>query len=1556
MSSVNVGSAVGYLDLDITGFLAGLQTAQNEANKRTANMAITAGKKLDTAGQKLISAGTTLTKTVTLPITGAGAAIVTMSSSFESAMSKVKAISGASGKEFKDLNTEAQRLGATTAFSAKEVADGMTEMAKAGWSSSQIIAGMEGVLNAASASGENLATVSTIVADAITGFGLKAEDATKVADLLTQAANSGTIDIVDLGESFKYIAPVAKTMNLSIEDVTTALAAMSMAGIKGSQAGTSLRGVLARMSGDNKKVAKTMKNLGIEITNQDGSFKSLNTILAEMRSKFSGMTTEQKTYYATILAGQEGMSGLLSLLGLTQEEYDAISESMNNCNGVAKKTADTMLDNLKGQVIILKSALEGLAIQFGEAILPVLKDFVAWVQKMVLKLQELSPEQKEQIVKCAAVAAAIGPVLLIIGKLVKDVGGLITVFGKIPEAITKTKSGFTSLALHLTNLKEGFTIAKVTGGQFGASASKLGAALGSITAPIAIIIAIIAALVAAFVTLWKTNDGFRKSITETWNEIKETISKFCDGIVERLNALGFDFESITDVLKTIWLGFCDLVAPIFEGAFQAVSNVLSTVLGVITGVLDVFIGLFTGNWDQLWTGVKEIFGSIWDGIKNMFQIAINTIHGVADTICGWFGTTWNDTWQSISDFFVNIWNTIVSSVVNAWNSIVAFVSSIPTNVSNFFSSLWTMISAWFTNLIQCTATWFSDMIDKAISFLKDFYENWPYYLGLVIGFVIGWAAKMVLKAKETGEKFVENVVKFIKELPGKILGFTSAVINHVVTWSGKMKKQAKETGKNFIDNIIKFFKELPGKIHEWFQVTIEKCELFAKHMKDKAINAGRCFIEEIVTKIKELPGKIWEWLQATLEKCEVWVKHMKDKGKNAIQNLIDAVIEGAKAIPEKMAEIGKNIVDGVWKGIINAKDKFKEDVGKFFSGIVDGVKKGLEIHSPSRVMRDQVGKNIALGVIEGIKNETANAGKTTKQLGDVIIKQAKKTCKESLEVNKMSEKQAVQYWDTIVKKTKKSTKANAEAVKQYNKALSTYQQSLIDNTENKLSKLSKIQDVSAEKEASYWKKCLKTLKKGTYEYKVVLKNYNDAVEQAESDRLNKAEDKLKKLQQAKDWNAKKEADYWKDVLSTMKKGTSAYNDALEKYKEANKSLQDSIKQLTKDYRSAWGEIKNNLKSDVQQVVDEYNNTLKSRTSELKSQVGNLFSAYEFKQTSETKKSLKNNLKSQVKALDEWKEQMSILSKRVGDNNFIEEVRGLGIDSTEQIKLLNSMTDSELKEYLSLWKKRNKEANEIATNELSDYKKQCEKQIETLTNAANKQFNELTKTYLTNLNNLGQTAAGQSFSVGVEVVRGVKKGMSSQDKDFQKYLEGFFGNITASARNVLGIHSPSKVFADQVGKWLPAGMAKGFVSAVPSAMKDINKSIDDGIKKINPDEIKVGGIETFAKTLKTLYNDIAVFFEDIEYRLNKSISSMTDELSMLIDAGKEISNNNQDAVLGYIGYGGFVNTKETNRSNDSNDNNATNRGDTYNFYSQAKLSEVECRNEMIQAKKELALDF
>lgn len=606
-----------------------------------------AGQKMETVGNSIAGAGKKMMG-VTTVIGGVGVAAVKTAADFDSAMSQVAAVSGATGKDFDALRNKAREMGAKTKFSATEAAEAMNYMAMAGWKTEDMLDGIEGVMNLAAASGEDLAATSDIVTDALTAFGLSAKDSGHFADILAAASSNANTNVSMMGETFKYCAPIAGALGFSAEDTAEAIGLMANAGIKSSQAGTALRTIMNNLAGDVKISGKAIGDVTIATTNADSSMRDLSDILADCRSAFGNLTESEKAQAAESLVGKNAMSGFLALMNAGEDDIAKLSSAIDNCDGSAEKMAMTMQDNLAGQLTILKSQLQELAISFGDILMPAIRSIVSKLQGFVDKLNGMDEGTKRTIVTIALLVASIGPLLVIIGTAISKIGVAMQGVVKLANGISKLK-------------------VSVQGGT--GVLGKLGAALGGISAPVLAVVAVIAVLVAAFIHLWKTNEGFRDAIIGTWNRIKDTISGFCQGIVDRLNALGFQFTDIVDVLKTVWDGFCQVLAPIFEGVFNNIANILSTVTGVITGILDVFIGIFTGNWSQAWTGVKEIFSSIWNGISSFFTNILNVIKGVADVVLGWFGTSWNEVWTNIKTFFEGIWNGIATFFTTIWETL-----------------------------------------------------------------------------------------------------------------------------------------------------------------------------------------------------------------------------------------------------------------------------------------------------------------------------------------------------------------------------------------------------------------------------------------------------------------------------------------------------------------------------------------------------------------------------------------------------------------------------------------------------------------------------------------------------------------------------------------------------------------------------------------------------------------------------------------------------------------------------------------------------------------------
>ena len=655
-----------------------------------------AGDKFEKAGDSITNAGKQIS-VASAAVTGLGVAAVKTAADFDSAMANVAAISGATGDDLQALRDKAREMGEKTKFSASEAADAMSYMAMAGWKTGDMLSGIEGIMNLAAASGEDLATTSDIVTDALTAFGLTAEDSAHFADILAAASSNANTNVSMMGETFKYCAPVAGALGYSAEDVAEAIGLMGNAGIKSTQAGTALRTMMTKLQGELKLSGEALGEVTIQTANADGSMRELSDILADCRTAFSKMSESEAAAAAETLVGKNAMSGFLALMNSAPGDIDKLRNAIDNCDGSAENMAAIMQDNLNGQLTILKSQLEELAISFGEMLMPVIRKVVTAVQGFVDKLNNMDEAQRKTIITIGLVIAALGPFLVILGTVISTVGKSMKAYASAAKGIKKL----------MVAVKSGTGI-------FG----KLGTALGGISAPVLAIVAVIAVLVAAFTHLWKTNDGFRENIIATWTQIKETVSNFCQGIVDRLNSLGFEFSSITEVLKAVWDGFCNLLGPVFEGAFRFISDTLSTVLDVILNTVDFFIAVFSGDWEGAWEAVKNIFSSIWNGLVSWFTNILETIKGVLDVALGWIGTSWEQVWTNVKNFFTNIWNGIkdfISSTINSISTTISnVITGIKTTVNNVFSAIKTTISNIF-NGIKDTATSVWNAIKTAIT-------------------------------------------------------------------------------------------------------------------------------------------------------------------------------------------------------------------------------------------------------------------------------------------------------------------------------------------------------------------------------------------------------------------------------------------------------------------------------------------------------------------------------------------------------------------------------------------------------------------------------------------------------------------------------------------------------------------------------------------------------------------------------------------------------------------------------------------------------------------------
>lgn len=616
---------------------------------------------------------------------------------FDSSMSQVGAVSGASGEDLDALREKAKEMGSTTKFTASEAAEAFNYMAMAGWKTEDMLDGINGILNLAAASGSDLGTTSDIVTDALTAMGYSAKDAGRLADVMAAASSNANTNVEMMGQTFQYAAPIVGAMGYSMEDTAEQIGLMANAGIKGEKAGTALRSILSRLAAPPKEAADAMDALGISLTDSEGNMKSLDEVMADLRGAFDGLSETQRTQYAKQIAGQEAMSGLLAIVNAAPADVDKLSDAITNCDGAAEDMANTMLDNLGGDMTLLSSKMEGVQLAIYEKFEPALRAGVDALDKLLDGVQFVVDHSTEFIAALGAMAAGVAA------------------YVAYTTAVTVMTKGWQALTI-------------VTKAQAAAQA-----ALNAVMAlnPIGLVIAAIVGLVAAFVILWNKSEAFRNFWINLWETIKqyagdawEAISGFFTGAWEKIQEIWGTvtqwfsdnvitpltefftgaWETITGIFQSIW----DKIVEIFGPAFEWFGALFTSIWNSLVSIINVIIGLVKGSWlaiQAIWgvvsgwfnkhviKPIKSSFSKMWNGIKTAASTAWSGIKAVWDVVSGWFN---DNIIKPVKNFFGGMWDKLKSGASDAWEGIKSVFKNVSDWFKNTFSKAWQKVKDVFS--------------------------------------------------------------------------------------------------------------------------------------------------------------------------------------------------------------------------------------------------------------------------------------------------------------------------------------------------------------------------------------------------------------------------------------------------------------------------------------------------------------------------------------------------------------------------------------------------------------------------------------------------------------------------------------------------------------------------------------------------------------------------------------------------------------------------------------------------------------------------------------------
>ena len=652
-----------------------------------ANQSSTALQKISSAGEKMKMVGDSISGAgqkmlpVTAAVTGLGTAAVTTAANFESSMSQVQATMGITKESMSTLDGQsvntmdalsnlAQEMGASTAFSATECAEALNYLALAGYDTQEMADTLPTVLNLAAAGGIDLASASDMVTDAMSALGMKTSEADKMVDQMAKTASTTNTSVAQLGEGILTIGATAKSVKGGTAELNTALGILANNGIKGAEGGTHLRNIILSLQNPTDKAAGSLKQLGVSVYDSEGNMRSMNDILGDLNKSMDGMTSEEKANIISTIFNKTDLSSVNALLANTGNTWDELQASIENSGGAAGQMADTQLDNLQGQLTLLKSAVEGLAISFGQLLMPAIKTIVGWVQKFVDWLNGMDEGAKKVVVTIALLAAALGPVLIIVGKVISAVGTIMTVVPKIAGAIKVVKGAFA--ALNTTMLAN----------------------------PIVLIIAAIAALVAAFIYLWNNCDGFRQFWINLWENVKQVAVAVWEGLKTFFASA---WQAISATASAVWGGIKSFFSMIWNG----IKTIFSTVVEVIKTIITTYFNIYKTIITTVFNAIKTVITTVWNGIKTVITTVVTGIQT-------FLSTAWN-TIKTVVTTVVNGIKTAVSTAFNAmWTGITTTIGNIVNTIKTGFNTAVNFIK----NLAKSAVTWGSDIIEGIVNGIK----------------------------------------------------------------------------------------------------------------------------------------------------------------------------------------------------------------------------------------------------------------------------------------------------------------------------------------------------------------------------------------------------------------------------------------------------------------------------------------------------------------------------------------------------------------------------------------------------------------------------------------------------------------------------------------------------------------------------------------------------------------------------------------------------------------------------------------------------------------------
>jgi TP901 family phage tail tape measure protein len=1429
-----------------------LSRLQNELQQQNSAFSRFASN-MDAIGNKMTTIGTSVGVTA-----GAGFAAISLSMKnavqtgmeFGQQISRVAAISEASAEELKQLKEQAQQLGATTSKSATEIARGQEQLAASGFKVNEILGAMPGVIAAAEASGEDMAAVSEIMAAAIRGFGLEASSATHIADVFAMAANRSNASIVDMGYSFKYAAPIAKQLGMSVEELAAVTGLLRDRGMAAEQVGTSMRMGLTRLIAPTEEGALVMEKLGINIKDAEGKMRPFADVIEELREKTKDLSQEQKLNAYQTIFGTESMTAFLNLVEAGPDALRDLTSALEASTGASKKAADIMKDNLAGSVEEMNGAIETAKINLTEALAPALRTAAETVTGLVDKWNSLDKGTQEVIAKSAALATAMLGVVAVVGTLTAAIGALVTFAGPVGLAIVGVTTALGALGVGLFAAREATENLRKKQEEAERQAIRYGEGLSAGTKK----------AVQGYTDLY---EGAKLKMIELQTMSGEKARATSKEVVDAFSKMA---DQVIAALQTQRDKLIGAINDVYGIAGDAGKKKAKEMTDDIIKSFDKDIAQYKKALDT----IKEAHEKYNNDLSRMpaefaakYQEALKVMEGGARE----FAQSQNEL-QAIQKSIIDKQGKILFEEAEGYVK---------------------RINETYQKSVSAANKWYSEKQKVFEQALAQGRISQQQYDQLMLG-VEARTNEMLAKAAQERDKSLSTLASHLDQR-GKLIDIATGKIferqKRFLTDMNGFIVQVEESDKEYIERWKAHTEEVLKKTADFSEKTKSQYQrdlaafLQATGMtRQQAVKMAEQMVNETLAEMKKGNKEAENAGKAKGTSHKAGLESTKSANKNAgasvSQTTNAGLAQGKEDSHKHGKEKGQRHDQGIRSTIPqnkNASKLLSSAVAYILGQTTDGGGGRRAGTMFTSGLSSQQGRAYSSGKSVSSRAESGLRSHNSSGAGWDFVQGF---------INAISAGSgSISLWRAAWNLGKRALAALKESIDSHSPSKETEKEgkNFVDGFSVGVQKYTKTASASVIAMANTVKKAFNNaMAKAKYNYNMGIYSHAEYIRELQRIRAQYA--KTPELVRKVNLEIKR-------IQDLMAKRTAAQ---IESERKARESLNKSVMAASEAYYKKIKSINDKLDKDIKKLNENYKKQLAERTRAIYQSIG-LFDDVKIDQVS--KEDLSTRLKSQVDRMKQFYSDIDALSKKA-PKDFVNELREMGIGYADEIHALTTMTDSELNEYVNLWKQKHRIAAKQAEIELEPLKKSTEAQIKSLTAAANKELDKAKKDFINKLKSLSSTVAklgslrNSGKVLGKNTVQGLIEGLKSMEGPLKKQAAQIAKTIENEIKRVLKIRSPSGVMRDEIAPWIPAGIAEGMKQNIGFIQKAVEHIVRTTKEKFHEDMGKASFyISSAAQEIKDKKHDLLIKSQVDSPSLQREIANLQNELRHLAELFREM---------------------------------------------------------------------